>query len=262
MFIQGTTVNFVPEGSVSLNIVFSITDNLNTIFDSENWQIMGHDWKTFSKATTICDHDLWSNNIKLDQRCLWNAKLFTATNLFLNDTEISYLNKYFWLDLLNSINKQHLQIENWRESNRLSLIDIFQFNNLSQLFEKRRFIQNLVNTELLITNVIEKKRSRFSSLIGIAIIDGYAHKVLEKFDKVALENCQNLFVLPRVMSFISLILCEMSGEFKWLRNGPSYNLKWLEFYNQINSSEANVIINYFTLKNKFSMTIYLHLSYF
>ena len=55
---------------------------------------------------------------------------------------------------------------------------------------------------ITITEVRNAKSIPFNSIIQIAIHDGYTNILLEKLDKLANENHQNLSLLPRIMSFI------------------------------------------------------------
>lgn len=59
------------------------------------------------------------------------------------------------------------------------------------------------------------------------------------FDLIAaLKNCHDLMMLPRIMIFISNILCEMGSSRSTVRSGPSLNSNWLHAFACI---EANRI---------------------
>ena len=110
---------------------------------------------------------------------------------------------------------------------RLSLEDILLAQNQTKLFENRRSILNRINAERLVSHVIESRSLPFISLIRNAVYDGYANDILQKLDQVALENSKNLVLLPRLMSYISIVLSEMALEFNTLRSGPSLNSNWI-----------------------------------
>lgn len=110
---------------------------------------------------------------------------------------------------------------------RLSLEDILLAQNQAKLFENRRCILNTINSECLVSHVIESRSLPFVSLIRNAVYDGYANNILMNFDRVALANSDNLVLLPRLMSFISIVLSEMALEFNTLRSGPSLNSNWI-----------------------------------
>ena len=69
------------------------------------------------------------------------------------------------------------------------------------------------------------------------MFDGYAKDLLRSFDEAALKNCSDLILLPRLMAFISTVLCEMAFDFKSVRSGPSLNTNWVFAYQLIQNLE-------------------------
>ena len=221
----------------NVNIVFGIHDHLTTVFNDKDWMIMNRKWSDFTKSATIFESDLWSADVKPEHRSLMNAKLFTISSVHLNQHDMTRLNQFFWIDLLNAISKGQL-VSRWRQSMRISLNDILELQSLEKLFEQRRFILNKIQTEMFISRVVSKTSINFISLIRIAVHDGFANNILDSLDRVALENHDNLFLLPRLMSFISIVLSEMSQEFRFLRSGPSLNSKWSSAFEDIESQKV------------------------
>lgn len=198
---------------------------------------MNQKWSDFTKYVTIFESDLWTANIKTEHRTLMNARLFTISSVYLDQQDMKSLSNYFWIDILKGVGRER-RVYRWRQSMRVSLADILQLESLDLLFEQRRLVQNRVQTEVFINSIVTKTSIHFISLIRTAVHDGFANNILDSLDRVALENCENLFLLPRLMSFISIVLSEMSHEYRFLRSGPSLNSKWSSAFEDIESQKV------------------------
>ncbi len=238
--IQNVHVDFRclnGETELSLNIVLGVDDHLTRLFDpnSSDWKVMNVAWAEFSRTTSISESDLWS--AADEERCLMNAKLYPVLNINMDREEMLEIREFFWTDLINSENKPQL-VSKWRNSMRLSIQDILATCRLDRLFEKRRFISNSVNAELLVKEVVAGRSIDFVSLIRKAVSDGYAGLILGGFDQAASENCDNLVLVPRLLSFISITLSEMAQEFGTLRSGPALNLRWMDSFELIETQKV------------------------
>lgn len=55
--------------------------------------------------------------------------------------------------------------------------------------------------------------------------------------KAALKNTHDLIMLPRIMIFVSNILCEMASSHSTVRSGPGLNSKWLNAFQCIENRQ-------------------------
>jgi hypothetical protein len=166
----------------NVNIVFGIDDDLTKQFcENDDWTIMNEMWSSFSKKTGINQNDLWPL-CALNERNLANAKLYPIFNLNLSKEEMSYMSRYFLIDLISSQFSTNNVIK-WKQSVRLSLEELGSHVDLEKLLANRRFIFNLVNIERLIDSIIKNKPIEFNYLIKNAIRDGFAERVLNLLDE-------------------------------------------------------------------------------
>ncbi len=234
--IQNIIIDFkcLTETHLNLNIFIGVNDHLTRPFDekSSNWSIMNINWEEFSRSTSICKSDLWPEAGN-EEQCLMNAKLYPVLNVHMDRDEMNEMREFFWIDLINSRNGSADLVNKWRKSMRLSIQDVLATRRVDKLLDKRRFIRNKVNAEMLVREVVAGRSIKFVSLIRKAVSDGYADLILSGFDRAAFENCDDLMLLPRILSFISIILSEMAQEFGGMRSGPALNLKWVNSFDLI-----------------------------
>lgn len=225
---------------VCLNIVFGTGDNFQTPFDdAAKFTVFNENWIDFTKKTTITESDLWTNDIEPKRRTLLNAKLFSLLHSGSCGFERIQMSEFFWTE----VNKKSQNLINkWRHSLRLSLEDIVSIINLEKLFNKRRFIFNTINSDLLVNHIIENRVTQFIPLIRNAVHDDYANDILKKLDEAALKSIHNLVLLPRLMAFISITLSEMALDFSTLRSGPSQNANWLDSFQLIENEQIKQAI--------------------
>lgn len=227
---------------VSLNIVFGLNDNFMLPFDSGNnskFKIFNENWQDFKTKTTINESDLWSNDMDQTKRTLFNAKLFSLLHSGSCEIERNNLSDFFWIEMSK---KTPSLVNKWRNSLRLSLEDIFPIINLEKVFTNRRFIFNCINTDLLINHIVENKVTQFIPLIKNSVHDGYIDNVLKRLDEISLKFINDLVILPRLMSFISITLSEMALDFSTLRSGPSQNIQWLDSFQLIEKGQIKQAI--------------------
>lgn len=242
IFIQNIPIDLhCLKKEVNLSVVFGVTDELNKIFSECQWTIMNQSWMEFSALTSIVESDLWSDEIAPRSRCLMNAKLYPVVNLYLEEDEMIEMRDFCWINLLDS-NEKNLMVKKWRQSMRLSIEEVLDLKKLEKIFAKRRFITNSVRSEMLVKQVIASKSIRFDALIRNIVHDGYSNEILESFDRAALENSDDLMLLPRIMSFISITLSEMAQEFGTLRAGASLNSNWMESFELIEKQKVILYI--------------------
>ena len=222
---------------VSVNLVFGLNDNFRVSLDPNNnvsFTLFNEKWQDFKAKTGINESDLWPSDIELKDRNLLNAKLYSMIHSGSSD-ERNYLSEFFWLE---TNEKKKNFVNKWRNSLRLSLEDIIAITNLDKLFVKRRSIYNSVNTDFLVSHIVESKVTQFLPLIRNAIHDGYATDILTKLDEAALKSVHDLIVLPRLMAFISITLSEMALDFSTLRSGPNLNSSWLDSFQLIEKEQT------------------------
>lgn len=240
MFIQNVSVNLeCLNMEVNLNIVFGTKDNFMLKFDKTNassFRIFNEEWSTFKEKTTINEFDLWPHS--LENRTLFNAKLYSLLYSGSCESERNELSEFFWL---NSNRSQSL-VSKWRNSLRLSIEDIVAVINLEKLFTKRKSIFNTINSDLLVKCIVENKVIQFTPLIRNAVYDGYANDILRKLDEAALKATHDLVLLPRLMAFVSITLSEMALEYSTLRSGPSQNANWLDSFQLIENGQIKQAI--------------------
>jgi len=206
-------------------------------FDSGNdskFKIFNENWQEFKKKTTINESDLWPNDMDQTKRTLFNAKLFSLLHSGSCEIERNNLSDFFWIEMSK---KTPSLVNKWRNSLRLSLEDIFPIINLEKVFNNRRFIFNCINTDLLINHIVENKVTQFIPLIKNSVHDGYIDNVLKRLDEISLKFINDLVILPRLMSFISITLSEMALDFSTLRSGPSQNIQWLDSFQLIEKGQ-------------------------
>lgn len=158
-----------------------MNDNLTAQYDCNNWSVVNCTMSKFSTLTSINEKDLWPE--KIECKNLFNAKLFPILNSNLNNEEMNYFRKYFWLDLINSNFVNENLVNKWKKSFRYSLEDISPFLNLQKLFQRRRSIFNQINIHFLVNSVLNNHSIKFASIIRNSILDGFALDILTKFDE-------------------------------------------------------------------------------
>ncbi|CAF0975030.1 unnamed protein product [Brachionus calyciflorus] len=236
LFIQNIDINLeCLSTSVNLNLVFGIGDDLSKIFNSTDWTILNKNMSEFTLLTSIVEKDLWPDEIS--DKTLSNAKLYPVLNSNLNSEEMSYLRKYFWIDLKNSKTLNENLVKKWKQSYRYSLEDLSSIINLEEMFQKRRYIFNKANIDYLVKSVVENRPIQFNSILRNSIRDGFANEILTYFDQISLKHANDLVRLPRIMVFISNTLCEMAHNYSTIRSGPSLNLNWTNAFQQIENGQ-------------------------
>jgi hypothetical protein len=226
---------------LNLNIVFGMNDNLMKKFTNENWTIMNEKWSDFVKDNpTISENDLWpqSEIIDLNERSLINAKLYPIIHLNLNEAEMNHLRQFFWIDFKSKV-RSSLLIKKWKQSVRVSIEDIISMINLEKLFENRRHIYNIINSNHIIDCILKSKPTKFTSLIRNAIYDGYSNELLSYLEETAFKNSKDLMVLPKIMVFISNTLYEMALSHNGVRSGPSNNSNWNHAFQLIEEGQID-----------------------
>jgi hypothetical protein len=222
---------------VSVNLVFGLNDNFGISLDPNNnvsFTLFNEKWEDFKANSGINESDLWPSDIEPKNRTLLNAKLYSMVHSGSSD-ERNYLSEFFWLE---ANEKKKNFVNKWRNSLRLSLEDIIAITNLDKLFAKRRSINSCVNTDFLVSHIVENKVTQFLPLIRNAVHDGYATEILTKLDEAALKSVHDLIVLPRIMAFISITLSEMALDFSTLRSGPNLNSSWLDSFQLIEREQT------------------------
>lgn len=233
IFLQNVKLNIeCIKATVSVNIVFGLTDNLGLRLEPttlSEFKIMNLSWCEFKSKTKINESDLWPlyRIGELDSgRTLLNAKIYPIFHAELSRNELFELSRTFWLDIIHHPRSSATLVNKWKESQRVSLEEIGTMVDLASLFENRRRLFNLVNGQHLVNSVLVKRGIQFGSLIRNAVHDGFAHELLGLFDEAALEYANDLITLPRIMVFISNILCEMALGMSSVRSGPNLNQSW------------------------------------
>lgn len=186
LFVQNVSVYLECfQVECNLNVVFGLNDNLTRVFSGslgDKWLLMNDEWTNFKSKYAIQEEDLWPA-MNVEQRTLFNAKLFPLMNASLNQVEMSELRNWIWINLkLNPANNRTL-VQKWQQSLRLSLEDLVCYVQLDRTFEHRRQIANLVNSKHLINSIVANKCIQFHVLIRNVIKDGFANQLLSLFDQ-------------------------------------------------------------------------------
>lgn len=224
-----------------MHIVFGVEDNLSQTFkpaDAKNWKIMNEPWSEFSSRTQIVDSDLWpADAVDANERTLFNAKLYPIFNSTSSKEEMTYLSRYFLIDLTRVDFQNASMVKKWRQSVRLSLENIGSIVRLESLFDNRRKLFNSVNVNYLIESILANRPIEFNRIIAHSIRDGCGEQILSLLDEHALKNAHDLMLLPRVMIFMSNTLCEMATHLSIVRSGPGLNVNWLNAFKFIENGQ-------------------------
>ena len=251
-FIQKININFEAlKYPIPILIAFGMQDNLKTPFNNNRWTIMNRNWMEFSKETQITENDLWEARIEdKSKRTLLNAKLY----IWLDPLSELQTNDIFNQLHMSLFTKDIFQLNIWRRCIRYSLEDIMLIADLDKTFEKRSKIDDKIKINIFIANVCRNKPMNFLASIRYHILDGSVDDLLKGLDAAALENKNDLCILPRIMAFICSILLELSGDLRVLKTGPRSNISWVNTYNMIeNNRIEGALIEMTRLRKEWSV---------
>jgi len=127
---------------VYVYVLFYINDDIKVHYQDNKATIFSLRWNDFFAITTTSANDIWDTN--MTDKSLWTAKLFPICN------NTNMINLSLWMQDLNTYKdtyKDMSVINQWKETKRVSMMELMNLGDASAMHLYQRFLSVVVKSK-------------------------------------------------------------------------------------------------------------------